>query len=139
MIRNAIRAAGILLATLTIPAGVLAASPSASASGGASNAMAAGPIRVISQAKRVNNFILYLNSSPPGGNIKVACNGGATHTVSAGAALEELSGRNNCSVRVWLHQNPDGSGRALCIRPHSLATLKRAYRQIQITHNTATC
>jgi hypothetical protein len=43
MIRNAIRAAGILLATLTIPVGILAAPPPASAFGGASNAMAAGP------------------------------------------------------------------------------------------------
>jgi hypothetical protein len=38
MIRNAIRAAGVLLATLAIPAGIFAASPPASASG-ASNAM----------------------------------------------------------------------------------------------------
>jgi hypothetical protein len=43
MIRNAIRAAAVLLATLTIPAGILAASPPASAFGVASNAMAAGP------------------------------------------------------------------------------------------------
>src|SRR5262245_32991053 len=41
MIRNAIRAAGVLLATLMIPAGILAAAPPASAFGGASNAMAA--------------------------------------------------------------------------------------------------
>jgi len=50
MIRNPIRAAGVLLAALMIPAGILAASPPASVFGGASNTMAAAPPALASAA-----------------------------------------------------------------------------------------
>jgi hypothetical protein len=92
-----------------------------------------------STAQSVNHFLLYYNTEPPGGHLSYACHGGATHVVPALIAMDELAGRNNCSVRVWLHQNPDGSGRALCIRPHSVAKIQRVYRQVQITNNTKSC
>jgi hypothetical protein len=86
-----------------------------------------------------NYFILYFNSEPPGAHRSYACNGGARYVVPALLAQAELSARNNCSVRVWLHLNPNGTGRALCIRPHSTATIRRPYRQVWISRNTATC
>jgi len=90
-------------------------------------------------AARRNYFILYFNSEPPGAHRSYACNGGARYVVPALLAQAELSARNNCSVRVWLHLNPNGSGRALCIRPHSNATIRRPYRQVWISRNPATC
>jgi hypothetical protein len=60
---------------------------------------------------------------------------------------------NNCNTRVWLHQNVDGSGNALCIDPANVynPTFMNAnpdfdwtresghYSQIWISANQAPC
>jgi len=48
--------------------------------------------------------------------------------------------QNNCTVRVWLHQNSNGSGYALCIGQGTrTGTLHRDYRQFLISTNTSPC
>jgi hypothetical protein len=87
-----------------------------------------------------NNFIMYFASEPPGGNKKFACNGGATYHITGVLAMaEELSARNNCSVRVWLNTQANGKGHNLCVRPHSTAAIRRHYVRIWISRNTASC
>jgi hypothetical protein len=65
----------------------------------------------------------------------VACVFGTTGSVQHPAEIIRVI--NNCSVRMWLHQYADGSGRALCI--DRTAVINNTYRQWQVTSNTAPC
>jgi hypothetical protein len=106
---------------------------------------AAQPLRATASAglqmsaAKKNYFIMYLASEPPGGHLSYACNGGARSVIPLAAAASELDARNNCSVRVWLYLNLNQKGRNLCVRPHSTAIIKRPYRVVWISRNTATC
>lgn len=136
---SAIRKIGIpVMASVATLVAAPAALATASASPAAHSASAVRAAQGKSPEAR-NYFILYLNSEPPGGHRSYACNGGARYVVPAITALGELYARNNCNVRVWLHLNANGTGRALCIRPHSTAIIRRPYRQIWISRNTASC
>lgn len=47
--------------------------------------------------------------------------------------------QNECTVRVWLHEDNDGKGYALCIRQGSTAIIKRPYAQFQVTTVKTPC
>jgi hypothetical protein len=121
-----------------------AAAPSGTATQPVSQA-AAQPLRATASAglqmsaAKKNYFIMYLASEPPGGHLSYACNGGARSVIPLAVAAAELDARNNCSVRVWLYLNLNQKGRNLCVRPHSTAIIKRPYRVVWISRNTATC
>ncbi|HLH58339.1 MAG TPA: hypothetical protein VKV33_04220 [Streptosporangiaceae bacterium] len=121
--------------------GLTAGAAQAAGAGGAARpavghaVAAAGP----QAAAAKNYFILYIASEPPGGHRNYACNGGARSVVPLAAAGSEISARNNCNVRVWLYLNLNEKGRNLCIRPHSTAIIRRAYRVVWISRNTASC
>jgi hypothetical protein len=54
--------------------------------------------------------------------------------------FENISGaENECSVRVWLHEDNNGGGYALCIRQGSNAVIKRPYAQFQVTTVKTLC
>jgi hypothetical protein len=54
--------------------------------------------------------------------------------------FENITGaENECTVRVWLHEDNNGGGYALCIRQNSTAVIKKPYRQFQVTTNKTTC
>lgn len=142
LLRKTVIAAAIAIAASGVTSTAALATTSAAAPNGLgrtahATASTAGLSAPSSATTKVRDFLLYYNTMPPGGHFTYACHGGATHIIPA--FLDLLSGHNNCSVRVWLHQNPDGSGRALCIRPHSVAQIRRMYRQVQITNNTKSC
>jgi hypothetical protein len=51
---------------------------------------------------------------------------------------------NTCNVRIWLHENPDGSGNAYCISPNTTVGIYPGqvgpfYEQFQISGNQAPC
>jgi len=67
----------------------------------------------------------------------VACAFSTTGSVQHPAEIIRVV--NNCSVRMWLHQYANGSGRALCINPGTTAEINRTYRQWQVTSNQSNC
>jgi hypothetical protein len=87
-------------------------------------------------AYAVNTSYLYFNTNPPTSQ-SVLCQFGTTGNVLHPSELYKV--RNNCSVRMWLHQYADGSGYALCINHDSTALINRIYRQWQVTSNPANC
>lgn len=48
---------------------------------------------------------------------------------------------NNCNVRVWLHDNPAGTGAIACVSPHAIYTSGSQPQgvQFQMTANQAPC
>ena len=46
---------------------------------------------------------------------------------------------NPCSTRLWLHQNGDGSGNALCISPGTQANVSGHWRQFYLSTNKSKC
>jgi streptogramin lyase len=48
------------------------------------------------------------------GSTTVSCQS-ANYAITGGKVVEDV--QNGCDVRVWLHQNADGSGWAYCISP----------------------
>lgn len=137
--RVIISAAIVITASSAASTAAVAVTSAAAPNGPTTAQVARSSAASSSIAQSVNHFLLYYNTMPPGGHLSYACHGGATHVVPEVIADIELSGHNNCSVRVWLHQNTDGSGRALCIRPNSVATIRHVYRKVQITNNTKSC
>ena len=91
---------------------------------------------VATPAWAVNTSYLYYNTNP-GTSQSVLCQYNSTGNVIHPYELYKV--RNNCSVRMWLHANADGSGRALCINKNSTALINRVYKQWQVTDNTASC
>ena len=90
-------------------------------------------------AQATNYVVIYLNSEPPT-NTLYPCNGGATHVLKGTLPNTIFKVTNNCSVRVWLHRNANGSGYGQCISPHMSAfPSEPVYDQLQITRNTAKC
>jgi hypothetical protein len=84
----------------------------------------------------VNTSRLYLNSASGSYYIPIECHYGTSGTVGS---APELSLKNNCSVRMWLHENENGTGMALCVRANSRAVLRRHYAQWQVSSNPASC
>jgi len=84
----------------------------------------------------VNTSYLYFNTNPATQQ-SVLCQFGTSGSVLHPSELYKV--RNNCSVRMWLHQNADGSGYALCINKTSTANINRIYRQWLVSSNTAAC
>jgi hypothetical protein len=82
----------------------------------------------------VNTSTITFDNSP---TESVLCNFNASGLVAHPADIFQV--HNKCSVRMFLHQNADGSGHALCIRPNSTATIAATYRQYKITENSSPC
>jgi hypothetical protein len=131
----ALAAAG-LTGVVTWPASAASASPVPAAAG----ALARPAADAAATLAKKNYFIVYFVSAPPGGHQQFACNGGATYHINSLDGLpEQLSARNNCSVRVWLNTQANDKGHNLCVRPHSTAILRRHYVRVWISRNTASC
>ena len=121
-------------AALGLAAGTLGLAGTASAAE-AAPAAAGGP----ALAARTNYAIVGWISQPLT-YTGYPCNGGADYQLIQ-LSIPSVAGVNNeCSVRVWLHQNSNGSGYGLCISPHANVSVPRlVYRQLQVTVNTAAC
>jgi hypothetical protein len=52
---------------------------------------------------------------------------------------QEYGATNNCDVRIWLYQNPGGSGYNLCVSPGQYKALNRIYARLWISSNTSPC
>jgi hypothetical protein len=79
------------------------------------------------------------NSEPPR-STSYACNGGADYHLPSSLPGVIFSVWDNCNVRVWLHENSNGSGYGFCISPHRTFDVPfLVYRQLQVTVNTAAC
>jgi hypothetical protein len=121
-------------AALGLAAGTLGLAGTASAAETAP-AAASGP----ALAARTNYAIVKWNSEPPSATA-YPCNGGADYQLIQTSIPSVLGVINECSVRVWLHQNSNGSGYGFCISPHAnVGVPARVYRQLQVTVNTAAC
>jgi hypothetical protein len=86
-------------------------------------------------------FTIYYGCLPgPRCTWSVVCNAGTTHQIPLPVMANNQGSLNQCEDRVWLHQNPDGSGYALCINPGSATgPFHRTYQQLLISNNTANC
>jgi hypothetical protein len=52
---------------------------------------------------------------------------------------DPVSAINNCNVRVWLNENPDGTGYNFCISPGDTVNIHRSFFEVSITGNTTRC
>lgn len=73
------------------------------------------------------------------------CVDGSTHVLQYFGSYEFLDEIDNfCNVRVWAHQNPNGSGATLCISPGTTVTninlnYSTEFDQFLISSNQAPC
>ena len=104
--------------------------PALAAAGIAASVLAASP------AYAVNTSFIYFGD-PSNTRQPVPCAFGTTGNVQL--PNEVIGVKNNCSVRMWLHGNPNGTGAALCISPGALAFVTGTWRQWQVTSNTLPC
>jgi hypothetical protein len=108
---------------------------------GTASAAAAAPAVAGSPAltARTNYAVVSWYSEPPSAT-GYPCNGGADYQLP-GSLTPIIAGvHDECSVRVWLHQNSNGSGYGFCISPGADVSVPgRTYHQLQITVNTAAC
>jgi hypothetical protein len=78
-----------------------------------------------------------------GNSTQYNCIQGAIHTYSNFIGdyfpIENLE--NHCNIRVWLHQNPNGTGAELCVSPYGryVNDWYTAYDQFQMSANQAPC
>jgi hypothetical protein len=100
---------------------------------------ASASARVPALAARTNYAVVSWYSEPPS-STGYPCNGGADYQLP-GALTPIIAGvHDECSVRVWLHQNSNGSGYGFCISPGANVSVPaKTYHQLQITVNTAAC
>jgi hypothetical protein len=90
-------------------------------------------------ASAVNTSYINFNDMPPS-HENVACNYGTTKAITMTQSGAILNVQNNCSVRLWLHQYADGSGKGFCITHNTDPGVPVGpWRQIQVTSNTAAC
>jgi hypothetical protein len=126
-------------AVLGLAASTLGLAGTASAAEAAPAAASAPALAGRPNILDTNYATVNWNSEPPT-STSYACNGGADYQLPAGLPGTIFSVWDNCSVRVWLHQNSNGSGYGFCISPHkTFAVPFLVYRQLQITVNTAAC
>jgi len=102
----------------------------------ASAGIGAAALLAPSSAYAVNTSEIVFNN-PSFTEQPVACVFGTTGSVQHPTEIIRVI--NNCSVRMWLHQNADGSGAARCISPRSSRAINGTYRQWQVTSNAAGC
>ena len=77
---------------------------------------------------------------PQGCIFPYVCNSGSYPSPGKLEASQDPIVQNNCSVRVWLHQNSDGSGYATCINQgERTGILKRDYQQFLISGTHSHC
>jgi hypothetical protein len=82
-----------------------------------------------------------INSLAQNSNYEVSCTPGS-HAISEAAVGGVIAAANGCGTRIWIHQNPDGSGWSYCISPYTYTTVPGwAYwpEQILVSANTAGC
>jgi len=75
---------------------------------------------------------------------QAACVDGATYTdysVVGGTYQGVLNLNNLCNVRIWIHENPNGSGDAWCVSPGAFVSpnVNVPDTQIYISGNQAPC
>ena len=100
---------------------------------------ASASARVPALAARTNYAVVSWYSEPPS-STGYPCNGGADYQLPGGLTTIIAGIHDECSVRVWLHQNSNGSGYGFCISPGANVSVPaRTYHQLQITVNTAAC
>jgi hypothetical protein len=122
MIRNAIRAAGVLLVTLMIPAGILAAPPPASAFGGASNAMAAAsPAAQHKVVIIIDGF--RANCTSPGKEFQVNASGIHIRATPNGTVRYSIAQ----GARFYSNTNQSIFGHVYCISVNSFAGQRWVY------------
>lgn len=73
---------------------------------------------------------------PNGSSIAKACVRGTTGVLPNN---NEDAAINNCNVRVWLNQNPDGTGYNFCISPGDTVNINRTFWEVSVTGNTSRC
>jgi hypothetical protein len=91
---------------------------------------------IATPAWAVNTSYIYYNTNPATQQ-NVLCQFGTSGNITHPSEVYRV--RNNCSVRMWLHANKDGSGYTVCINPGTVADINRTYRQWQVTSNGARC
>lgn len=125
MLSKALIAAAVPVLVAVAPAGT---------AGGAVAHASAGP--------RVNtSYIIFNTIPPPPHQQRVACHFNTTHSVDDGGInIEQV--RNNCSARMWLHQNLNGSGQGFCVSPKTHRPPPGGFnrwRQVQVSSNKHRC
>lgn len=113
--------------------GIASAAPvhvAASVTHSAQNPASQGSAAVTPDAE--NFFVVSLKDG--GGTSGYPCSG--TWQVLLNSAWV---GTSECSVRVWLHQNVNGTGYTECFSPHQTKAINRTYRNLQVTHNHSAC
>ena len=124
---TAVAGAGLAASTL----GLIGAASAAEAASAAA--------RVPAQTARTNYAVVSWYAEPPSAT-GYPCNGGADYQLPGGITPIIAGVHDECSVRVWLHQNSNGSGYGFCVSPGANVSVPgRAYHQLQITVNTAAC
>lgn len=89
----------------------------------------------MANAKVFTSYVTY-NSEPPLYQ-PILCNENTSHYIDH--PTEILSVQNNCSYRIFLHENRSGSGYNICISPGKTVFTGVTYRQLQVTGNKSPC
>jgi hypothetical protein len=90
-------------------------------------------------AARASYAIVGWYSEPPS-YTAYPCTAGADYQLIQTSIPSVASVANECSWRVWLHQNSNGSGYGFCISPGANPVIPvKVYRQLQVTVNRAAC
>lgn len=71
-----------------------------------------------------------------GNELRIPCVRGTNTPISPNNPDEAT---NNCNVRVWLNQNPNGTGYNFCISPGDTVNINRTFSEVSITGNTSRC
>jgi hypothetical protein len=122
-------------AALGLAAGTLGLAGTASAAE-AAPAAASAP----AQAARASSYAIVGWISEPPSYTAYLCTKGADYQLIQLSIPSVASVANECSWRVWLHQNSNGSGYGFCVSPGAnVAVPVKVYRQLQVTANGAAC
>jgi hypothetical protein len=87
-------------------------------------------------ALAVNDVRIYYNTLPPDGYAPYPCDHGHVYQ---GIVAPQYKVVNNCDVRVWLYENPDGTGYNRCISPGDTIFPNREYLRLKIGTSTNIC
>jgi hypothetical protein len=88
------------------------------------------------QAHSITNPSLGFDLFYPNGALAIPCERGTTWDLSRN---NEDAATNNCNVRVWLNENPNGTGYNFCISPGDTVNIHRTFSEVSITGNTSRC
>jgi hypothetical protein len=83
-------------------------------------------------AQAATGFVVYID----GGSVTYPCTPAATYYVGFN---EGWDARNNCSVRVWMHQNANNTGESECWGPGVYKGISAPMRNVQVTTNKSAC